>query len=139
MYIKAFQFQHKPYHKTKTLLLSTVYPGLQLPRVPAGKEVRLQSSFLKFHFCKRYNWKLKNYFKCWCYFNIAFKYLYFLYFTLICCPILCWNLQVQEYKPVLSRLLYLFIFFFFFFCGLVLYKNMERFTNLRVILAQGPC
>lgn len=37
MYIKAFQFQHKPYHKTKTLLLSTVYPGLQLPRVPVGE------------------------------------------------------------------------------------------------------
>ena len=27
-------------------------------------------------------------------------------------------------------------FFFFFFCS---QKNMERFTNLRVILAQGPC
>ena len=29
-----------------------------------------------------------------------------------------------------------FLFFFFFF---KLEKNMERFTNLRVILAQGPC
>ena len=37
MYVKASQFQHKPYHKTKMLLLSTVYPGLQLPRVPGWK------------------------------------------------------------------------------------------------------
>ena len=30
-------------------------------------------------------------------------------------------------------------FFFFFFLIVPILKNMERFTNLRVILAQGTC
>ena len=48
---------------------------------------------------------------------------------------------VRLFLTSMSMVIFCFLFFFFLFImfQLKVRKNMERFTNLRVILAQGPC
>ena len=64
-----------------------------------------------------------------------------------------WHNEHLPWELILTTLGFYFIFFYFLFLGAnnfifftntpknhaMLPKNMERFTNLRVILAQGPC